>query len=67
MCRSTADVWVALGGTGLAGITAVLKMHWDMVRDRNAWREARRHSSDKKGVIQEPGARAENPTHDNCR
>ena len=40
MCRSTADAWVAIGGIGLAGISAVLRMHWDLVKDRKAWRVA---------------------------
>ena len=40
MCRSTADVWVAVGGTGVAGILAILRMHWDMLRDRRAFGDA---------------------------
>ena len=45
MCRSTSELWVAVGGTSAAGVVAMLRLHWDMLRDRKAWREAAKRSN----------------------
>lgn len=55
MCRSTSDLWLAAGGTSIAGILAALRIHWDMLRDRRAWRDAVKRDREKRGTDHESG------------
>ena len=55
MCRSTSDLWLAAGGTSIAGILAALRIHWDMLRDRRAWRDAVRRGEGKRDAEDDSG------------
>lgn len=55
MCRSTSDLWLAAGGTSIAGILAALRIHWDILRDRRAWRDAVKRDREKRGADDESG------------
>ena len=51
MCRLSSEVFVAAGGSGaLATIGTFLKVHWDAVRDRKAFKAAKeREKSEDEG------------------
>ena len=46
MCRSSSELFTTLAGTGVASALALIKAHWDMLRDRKAFREAKKRESD---------------------
>ena len=46
MCRSSSELFTTLAGTGVASALALLKAHWDMLRDRRAFRDAKKRESD---------------------
>lgn len=54
MCRSTTDIWLAAGGTSVAGLIAALRIHWDMLRDRQAWRDAMKRRGGERDSDDEP-------------
>ena len=55
MCRSTTDIWLAAGGTSAAGLIAALRIHWDMLRDRRAWRDAMKRRGHERDSEEETG------------
>ena len=46
MCRSSPEVFTTLAGTGLASVLAMLRMHWDMLRDRKAFNRAKKRAEE---------------------
>ena len=46
MCRSSSELFTTLAGTGVASAFALIKAHWDILRDRKAFREAKKRESD---------------------
>ena len=46
MCRSSSELFTTLAGTGVASAFALFKAHWDMLRDRKAFRDAKKRESD---------------------
>ena len=48
MCRSSSELFTTLAGTGVASAFALIKAHWDILRDRRAFRDAKKRESDQK-------------------
>ena len=43
MCRLSSELFVVTGGgSALATVTAFAKMHWDAIRDRKAFKAAKK-------------------------
>ena len=60
MCRLSSEAFVAAGGSGaLATLATFVKVHWDAVRDRKAFKAAKereeRQNSDQSSDNQDVG------------
>lgn len=50
MCKMTSEVFVAAGGSGvLATVATFVKVHWDAVKDRKAFKAAKERGERLKG------------------
>ena len=59
MCRLSSEIFVAAGGSGaLATVATFVKVHWDAIRDRKAFKAAKereRQKSEQSSDIQDVG------------
>jgi len=47
MCRLSSELFVAAGGSGIiATITTFAKFHWDAIKDRKAFKNAKERESE---------------------